>query len=125
MYLAHMSNAELIQIANKWFAAFNAKKVDNLIDLYHEDAQHYSPKLKVRHPDTNGLIQGKTALRTWWADAFERLPSLQYEIVRLTPYEDRIFMEYTRKVDTEDDLYVGEVLEVKGGLISASRVFHS
>lgn len=120
-----MSNAELIQLANKWFAAFNEKRVDDLIDLYHEDAQHYSPKLKVRHPETNGLIQGKAALRTWWADAFERLPSLRYEIVRLTPYEDRIFMEYTRKVTMEEDLYVGEVLEVKEDRIRASRVFHS
>ncbi|MCI0750494.1 MAG: nuclear transport factor 2 family protein, partial [Flammeovirgaceae bacterium] len=86
--------------------------------------QHYSPKLKVRHPETKGLIKGKEALRSWWQDAFERLPSLRYEPVRLTPCEDRVFMEYIRHVAGEEDLEVGEMLELRNGLIVQSIVFH-
>jgi len=78
----------------------------------------------VRHPETQGLIMGKTSLRTWWQDAFKRLPSLHYEVQRLTPYEDRVFMEYVRQVQGEEDLCVGEMLEVKNGLIVQSTVFH-
>jgi hypothetical protein len=33
-------------------------------------------------------------------------------------------MEYIRKVDGEDDMLVAEILEVKNGLIVASRVYH-
>jgi len=78
----------------------------------------------VRQPETNGLIKGKAALRAWWQDAFDRLPSLRYKIVRLTPNQDRVFMEYVRHVVGEDDLYVGEMLEIKNELIVKSSVFH-
>jgi hypothetical protein len=115
---------ELITIANKWFEAFNEQNLENLLSLYHDDAEHYSPKLKVRHPETNGLIKGKSAMRTWWHDAFARLPNLSYKVLRLTPFENRVFMEYIRQVPGEEDLYVGEMLEVENGLIKASAVFH-
>jgi len=119
-----MSTTALNEIALGWFAAFNNKDLERLLALYHDNAEHFSPKLKVRHPQTNGLIKGKDALRTWWRDAFDRLPSLQYEIVRLTPHQDRVFMEYVRHVKGEDDLYVGEMLEIQRGLIIKSSVFH-
>src|SRR5688572_28895526 len=114
----------LNDIAHQWFAAFNEHNLENLLALYDDQAEHFSPKLKQRHPETQGLIKGKSALRTWWQDAFDRLPSLQYEVVRLTPHEDRVFMEYIRHVNGEEDLYVGEMLEVRDGLIVASSVFH-
>lgn len=119
-----MTTQQLTTIANKWFDAFNTKSIDDLLALYHDNAEHYSPKLKVRQPETNGLIRGKDAMRTWWQDAFTRLPGLRYIVVRLTPYEDRVFMEYIRQVPGEEDLYVGEMLEVENGLIKASAVFH-
>jgi ketosteroid isomerase-like protein len=119
-----MSTSELNEIARHWFAAFNDKDLERLLALYEDTAEHFSPKLKVRHPETNGLIKGKRALRSWWQDAFNRLPSLNYEIVRLTPFEDRVFMEYTRHVTGEDDLFVGEMLEIQNGLIIKSSVFH-
>ncbi len=111
-------------IAHAWFDAFNAHNLEQLLQLYHEDAEHYSPKLKVRQPETNGFINGKLALRTWWQDAFNRLPTLHYEVVRLTPHENRVFMEYVRQVSGEEDLYVGEMLEIENGLIIRSSVFH-
>ena len=74
------------QIATKWFAAFNEHNLENLLSLYDDNAQHYSPKLKIRLPETNGLIKGKQALREWWKDAFDRLPSLKYEVVTLDTF---------------------------------------
>jgi hypothetical protein len=119
-----MDSQDLNGIAHRWFDAFNKHNLEQLLALYHNEAEHFSPKLKVRHPETNGLIRGKEALRNWWNDAFQRLPSLHYEIVRLTPYDDRVFMEYVRHVANEEDIYVGEMLEIREGLIIASSVFH-
>lgn len=115
---------ELETIARQWFDAFNAKDLESLLSLYSDNAQHYSPKLKVRQPETNGLIKGKKAMRDWWRDAFDRLPTLRYELIRLTPHENRVFMEYVRHVNGEDDLYVGEMFEVQAGKIIQSTVFH-
>jgi len=119
-----MTPEELNSIANKWFDAFNEQNLEELLSLYDDHAEHYSPKLKIRQPETNGLIKGKAALRSWWQDAFDRLPTLRYEVLRLTPHHDRVFMEYIRHVANEEDLYVGEMLEVRNGRIVASAVFH-
>ena len=112
------------QIALKWFEAFNEHNLENLLSLYSDNAQHFSPKLKIRQPETSGLIIGKNALRTWWADAFERLSNLHYKVTSLTANEQRVFMEYIRQVPMENDMLVAEVLEIDKGLIIASRVYH-
>jgi len=113
-----------LQIARKWFEAFNNHNLEQLLSLYHDNAKHYSPKLKIRHPETNGLVVGKEALREWWKDAFSRLPSLQYKAISLTANTDRVFMEYIRHVDNEPDMFVAEVLEVSENLIMTSKVYH-
>lgn len=112
------------QIALDWFKAFNEHNLEHLLSLYSETAQHYSPKLKVRMPETHGLITGKANLKMWWHDAFDRLPSLRYEVIKIIADEDQVFMEYIRHVDNDEDLKVGEVLELKDGLIVFSRVYH-
>jgi ketosteroid isomerase-like protein len=114
----------LEEIALKWFAAFNDHNLEDLLALYHDKAQHFSPKLKIRRPETKGLVKGKEALRDWWQDAFDRLPELHYEVTSLTANNDRVFMEYIRQVPGEENMLIAEVLEIEGGQIVASRVYH-
>lgn len=114
----------LQNIAFRWIEAFNTKQLDKLLSLYDDEARHFSPKLKIRQPETNGLVIGKQAMHAWWQDAFDRLPSLHYKLTSLTANSDRIFMEYTRQVHGEPDINVAEVLEVRDGKIIASRVYH-
>ncbi len=116
---------ELEKIANEWFDAFNMHDIEKLLALYDENAEHYSPKLKAHHPETNGLIKGKQALRNWWTDAFKRLPQLHYELLQLTANSEQVFMEYIRSTPEEADLRVGEVLIIQNKKIIASRVYHS
>ncbi|MCE3226900.1 MAG: hypothetical protein K0S32_1451 [Bacteroidetes bacterium] len=111
-------------IAQQWLNAFNIKDIEALLSLYNNNANHYSPKLKQRIPETKGLIKGKDALREWWLDAFERLPSLNYEPVKLTADDEQVFIEYIRHVNGEEDLRVGEVLQIENQLIVFSRVYH-
>lgn len=120
-----MNPQQTTAIAQKWFEAFNEHDLEKLLKLYDEEARHYSPKLKIRQPETKGLVQGKAQLRAWWTDAFNRLPTLYYEVTALTADKNSIFMEYTRKVAGEEDMLVAEVLEInEAGLIAASRVYH-
>ena len=120
-----MSESPLTVIARQWFDAFNQHDLEKLVALYADDAEHYSPKLKVRNPETKGLIKGKETLRLWWKDSFKRLPSLKYEPQQFIADDSRIFMQYIRYVNGEENLTVGEVLEIKNGQIVASRVYHS
>lgn len=111
-------------IAQQWFAAFNAHDLEKLLSLYDDNAEHFSPKLKIRRPETNGFVTGKDALRDWWQDAFDRLPTLHYKTTSLTANDSRVFMEYIRQVNGEQDMPVAEVLEILDGRIVASRVYH-
>lgn len=117
-------NPMIIDVAQRWFQAFNAHDLEGLLALYADDARHFSPKLHVRKPETGGWVQGKDALRAWWRDSFQRLPSLRYEPTNFIANGTAVFMEYIRHVEGEADLRVGEVLEVADGLITASRVYH-
>jgi len=119
-----MTPEKLQSIAFKWFDAFNSHNLEQLLSLYDDEAEHFSPKLKIRKPETNGLVTGKAALRDWWKDAFERLPSLHYKVTSLTANGDRVFMEYVRSVSGEENMLVAEVLVVRDEKIVASRVYH-
>lgn len=119
-----MISSQHKEIAIKWFEAFNTHDLEKLLSLYHQSAKHYSPKLKIRLPKTQGLICGKDELRNWWKDAFDRIPSLNYEVKKLTADNHQVFMEYIRHADGDEDLMVGEVLEIENGLIVFSRVYH-
>jgi hypothetical protein len=119
-----MKAGENEQIAKQWFAAFNTHNLEQLLALYDDHAAHYSPKLKIRQPETNGLVKGKAALRLWWQDSFDRLPTLHYRYTTLTANNDRVFMEYIRSVSGEPNMLVAEVLEIQDGVIVASRVYH-
>jgi limonene-1,2-epoxide hydrolase len=119
-----MTTEKNLSIAHSWFEAFNSHNLEKLLSLYDDDAEHYSPKLKIRFPETNGLVSGKSELRNWWQDAFEKIPTLHYKVTSLTSNSDRVFMEYIRTVQNEEDLLVAEVLEIKDSRIIASRVYH-
>ena len=119
-----MSAEKNLSIAHLWFTAFNGHNLEKLLSLYDENAEHYSPKLKLKFPDTKGLISSKSELHNWWQSAFDDLPSLQYQVTSLTANENRVFMEYIRKVDNQEDLLVAEVLEINNNKIVFSRVYH-
>lgn len=111
-------------IGKAWLHAFNTQDLEALLALYDDDAQHYSPKLKIRQPETNGLIIGKAALRAWWKDAFERMPNLRYRGTSVTANDERVFLEYERVVPGEETLLVAEAYDIVNGKIVYSRVYH-
>ena len=119
-----MTTQQNLSIAHKWFEAFNNHNLEQLLSLYDVDAEHFSPKLKIKKPETNGLVKGKQALRDWWQSAFETIPTLHYRVTSLTADDNRVFMEYVRSVENEADMLVAEVLEIKDGKIVFSRVYH-
>jgi heme-degrading monooxygenase HmoA/ketosteroid isomerase-like protein len=115
---------DLRDIARRWLDCFERRDLDGLLALYADDATHTSPKIRTRHPETGGLLRGKAAMRAWWQDSFDRLPSMRYEPTALTADGHRVFMEYIRHVDGEPDMPIAEVLECADNKIVASRVFH-
>jgi len=74
-----MTYTTLNTIIRNWIDAFNGPSVDNLLALYHDDAIHYSPRVKREKPGSEGWLRGKPALREWWEDKLTEFPNLHYE----------------------------------------------
>ena len=119
-----MTAPDTERVARAWLAAFNAHDLEALLALYSDDCTHTSPKIRVLHPETAGLLVGKAALRTWWADALKRLPGLRYDERALTCSAERAVIEYIRFAPGEAPMPVAEMLDVRAGKIVASRVYH-
>lgn len=119
-----MSTAVTHQIALEWIDAFNAKDLDRLVGLYAVNARHFSPKLMARQPETEGFVAGHAALREWWQGAYNRLPTLFYKLLTVTASNERVFIEYVREVQGEENMMVAEVFDVENGKIVFSRVYH-
>jgi ketosteroid isomerase-like protein len=115
---------EPTEIARRWLNAFNTKDIEALLDLYHPEAIHYSPKLKMRLPQSMGLIQGHQAMRKWWQEAFDRMPDLHYREVAITCQNNRVFIQYVREVSGDEPMDVAEYLELENQWIVRSRVYH-
>ena len=98
-------------IANPAKAPPRASEPTSPINIFAGD------ELKIRKPETNGLVIGKEAMREWWKDAFDRLPTLHYKVTSLTANTDRVFMEYVRSVENEEDM-----LDRAWGLSPQSRL---
>jgi len=123
----------LESLAHAWVAAFNGHDLERLLALYADDADHFSPKLRARRPETEGHVRGKAALREWWSDSLARLPGLEYVTRRITAHDGargaadadaRLFLEYDRKLPGEATLAVGELFVCRAGRIVESRVYH-
>ncbi len=112
------------RLGRTWLAAFNAHDADGLVSLYAADATHTSPKIRLANPTTGGKLQGHAALKQWWSEAIERLPTLRYEELTVTANDDRVFLEYLRHASDGPPYPVAEVFDVRGGKIVASRVYH-
>lgn len=112
------------ELARLWLQAFNQKDLDGLLSLYADTCRHTSPKIRALHPETGGELRGKAALRGWWEKAFKHLPGLVYEETALTADDERVVLEYVRRVPGEPPMLVAEVFEVVAGRIAASRVYH-
>jgi len=111
-------------VARRWLAAFNAGDVEALIELYAEDAVHESPKVRKAMPGSDGKLVGKAAMRSWWQQAFSRLPGITYELTAVTSDSSRAVIEYIRRAPGEQPITVAEAFEVRDGKIVHSIVYH-
>jgi 8-oxo-dGTP diphosphatase len=114
----------LEHIAATWIQRFNDRDLDGLLALYSDDAVHISPKLRERQPQTGGQVAGKAALRAWWQDSFDRLPSLRYHALQITAQGNQVFLEYSRTLDGAAAMIIAELFVVQNGHIVRSHVFH-
>ena len=111
-------------LVHQWLFAFNERRLDDLVELFTEDAVHSTPKLRELSPETDGVLHGKLALRAWWQASMERLPELHYEKLELIAQGDRAVLEYVRRNPGDPALAVAQMFVRRGAKLCSSMVFH-
>jgi ketosteroid isomerase-like protein len=71
------------RLADEWYAAWNAHDLDRILAHYGEDVVFTSPFAVEIAGRADGRLEGKGALRDYFAAALERFPDLEFEPIAL------------------------------------------
>ena len=82
------------QLAEEWYAAWNAHDLDRILEHYADDVEMTSPLVAQLAGNADGRIVGKDALRRYFAAGLEAYPDLRFEPRALFVGVDSIVLHY-------------------------------
>ena len=68
------------RFAKEWLDAWNAHDLDKILAHYAEDFEMHSPAIIQLMDEPSGRLQGKDAVRTYWAKALALVPDLKFRL---------------------------------------------
>lgn len=85
------------RFATSWYAAWNAHKIDDIMALYAEQIEHSSPFIARYNADpTCAPLRGKPNVRSYFARALERNPTLRFDPMHIALGVDTVGLVYRR-----------------------------
>jgi len=73
-----MDQAFAQHFAQDWVDAWNAHDLERVLTHYADDFVLQSPMIAIIAGEASGRLQGKAAVRAYWATALARLPNLHF-----------------------------------------------
>ena len=80
--------------AHEWVEAWNAHDLDRVLAHYSDDFELTSPFIVSIAGITEGRLVGKTAVRTYWAEALRRMPGLHFRLIACFAGVDSLVIHY-------------------------------
>lgn len=74
-----MNRERAEHFASDWLDAWNAHDLERILGHYTDDFEMFSPVIVQVMGDQDGRLQGKQAVRAYWAKALSLFPSLRFE----------------------------------------------
>lgn len=110
----------------KWINAWNNQELDTLLEMYSDDVQFSSPKVKIVFPDRkSSQLSNKKELEEYWTLALrEKYPKLKFEAKEVIVHDNIIVLEYFASLNGIDRTLVMEKFEFKDNKIIRSSVFY-
>jgi hypothetical protein len=111
-----------------WRTAWESRDVDRIAAMYAADATHSSALVRQILPEAGSAVcRGRAQIAEYFRRALGRYRELRFELVTVTEDATRSAVEYRRHsdVDGANPKHVLELLEWRGDLLSAVRVFHA
>ena len=81
--------------ATAWIDAWNSHDLDRILEHYADDVAFHSPFIVKVLGDDRGRIDGKPALRAYFAKALAAYPDLHFELHTVLSGVDGITLYYT------------------------------
>jgi hypothetical protein len=69
------------EFAHEWIAAWNSHDLDRVLAHYSDDFQMTSPLIAQWLGIADGKLQGKEAIRRYWAQGLAKMPQLQFKLL--------------------------------------------
>lgn len=110
------------RLADEWYAAWNAHDLDRILSHYSDEVVFVSPFAVEIAGRADGRLEGKEALRGYFAAALERFPDLEFEPIALMVGPRSLVLHY----HSVKGLLAAELLVVgEDGLVGESLAHYS
>ena len=112
------------RIYRLWDEALGNKDLEAALALYAPDASIESPLVQHLMQTTDGIVQGRAALREFITRVFRTNPPQRRRFKQGFFSDGKILTwEYPRQSPDGDQMDLVEVMEIEGGLIQRHRVY--
>ena len=108
-----MTVPDPIPFAQQWLAAWNAHDLETLLEHFAEDVVFTSPVAARLLPASNGVIEGKEGLRTYWTEGLRRIPDLKFEVIGVYAGTGTLVINFRN----QNGRLGNEVLRFENGLV--------
>jgi ketosteroid isomerase-like protein len=82
------------EFAASWVRAWNMHNLDGVLSHFADDAVFTSPVAVQLLPETNGVLKGKEAIRSYWTIGLERIPDLHFKIENVFNSVETVVINY-------------------------------
>jgi len=82
------------QFAREWIEAWNAHDLERILSHYTEDFDMSSPVIAQLAGEPSGILQGKSAVRAYWAKALAAQPMLRFELIQVFVGAASVVIQY-------------------------------
>lgn len=89
------AHPEMIALGKAWIAAWNARDLERVLQLYADDAEMTSDGIVRLGFTVQGSVRGKANLRAYWSKALALLPNLHFEPAGFFTSPNSVVVHYT------------------------------
>jgi hypothetical protein len=114
------------QHVERWKAAWESLDPDKVVAMYAPNATHRSAVVERIYPELGRTeLRGPEEIREYARRAFTRFTAIRFEVVAVIEDDTHAAVEYRRHSNVDAVATdVLEVLEWRGDLLTACRVYH-
>jgi ketosteroid isomerase-like protein len=116
-----MDSAAANTFVANWLRAWNDHDLEPILNHFADDVVFTSPVAGQLVPGSDGVIQGRTALRAYWQEGLRRIPDLRFEVVGVYLGVDTLVINYRNQRGG----LVSEVLTFGGRLVTAGHATYA